>query len=369
MKKFFSAALAATLALTLATAAAADSVTLSDVQPEQWFYEPVNRMISAGYIDGYEDATFRPGRDVSVVEFVTMAAKVFGVETGEEYGHWGGKQMAEAYDLGWLSELDCRWTDFNEPVSRQLAAKILAVALDLKASDEIPYSDAADVGQSYVTYVGAMCAAGLLDGYEDGTIRPGRVLTRAEAATLIFRAAEESGNIITAAPDGTPFVTTIDLSSYDNPNFSVKIKDGVAVVDLKYAELWTDVADPNSPNAEEAAEGKRREEVTEAMSHTRIIPLEGVTAAYELPCTSWFPGADCWAIIATADGHWYRVDLSGQYDHGRPQAKELTALHGADSAALFWCTTTGQDGDTTYMGQDYIVARPLGGTEVLAYGD
>ncbi len=256
MKKIASIVLALALVLSLGTAAMADGVQLSDVHAGQWFYEPVSKMIAAGYIDGYEDGTFRPDRDVSVAEFVTMTARCLGLETGSEYGHWAGVQMRNAYDKGWLTEQDCPWTEFNSPVSRQLAARILAVALGLELTDTIPYTDRADVGQSYVLYVGAMCSAGLLDGFEDNTIRPGSILTRAQAATLIYRASDAAKiERVTSAPDGTPFAKSIDLGSYDNPNFSVTLSGGVASVDITHVELWTDVADPNSSDP-----GRRRRE-------------------------------------------------------------------------------------------------------------
>lgn len=369
MKKLSSIALALALTLSLGTAAMADGVQLSDVHAGQWFYEPVSEMISAGYIDGYEDGTFRPDRDVSVAEFVTMTARCLGLETGEEYGHWAGVQMRNAYDNGWLNEQDSAWSQFNSPVSRQLAAKIVAVALGLELTDSIPYADRADVGQSYVLYVGAMCSAGLMDGFEDNTIRPGSVLTRAQAATLIYRAAGSADiERVTAAPDGSPFARRIDLGSYDNPNFSVTLSGGTASVDITHVELWTDVADPNSPNAEEAAEGKRREEITKAMGRTRAVPTDSpVTAVYELPCTSWFPGSDAWAIIATEDGRWYMVDLSGQYNGGVPELEEITGLHGRDVTGLSWCTTSYDDGYAAYSGADFIVAELDGASEAIVW--
>lgn len=357
MKKAVSALLGAALALSLGVGALA--APLSDVKEGDWFYTEVNAMIAAGYIDGYEDGTFRPDREVSVAEFVTMTARCLGLETGSEYGHWAGVQMRNAYDLGWLTEQDSAWTQFNSPVTRQLAAKILAEALDLELTDSIPYKDRADVGQSYVQYVGAMCAAGLFDGYEDGTIRPGAVLTRAQAATLIYRATEVSGiDRVTTAPDGTAFASVVNLAEYDNPNFTVTVSDGAASVEISRVELWTDVADPNSPDPEEAAEAARRARITEAMSRRREIPTSStVTNVYELPCTSWFPGSDANAVIATADGHWYMVDLSGQYNDGVPELEEITALRGKTVTALSWRTTTRDDGGTTYVGEDYIVAE------------
>ena len=63
-------------------------------------------MVAAGYIDGYEDGTFRPDRTVTVAEAVTMTARMTGAATGEADGYWGGLQMDNAYRSGWISEDD-----------------------------------------------------------------------------------------------------------------------------------------------------------------------------------------------------------------------------------------------------------------------
>ena len=76
MKKILSGIIAGTLALTLSFGAHADAVNLTDVTPGTWFYNEVSAMVAAGYIDGYEDGTFRPDQTVTVVEAVTMAARM-----------------------------------------------------------------------------------------------------------------------------------------------------------------------------------------------------------------------------------------------------------------------------------------------------
>ncbi len=47
-------------------------------------------MVAAGCIDGYEDGTFQPDQTVTVVEAVTMAARMTGAPVGEADGYWGG---------------------------------------------------------------------------------------------------------------------------------------------------------------------------------------------------------------------------------------------------------------------------------------
>ena len=90
MKKTLSLVLAGTLCLALSTGALAAS-GFSDVPDGKWYTAEIGEMTAAGYIDGYEDGTFRPDGNVSVAEFVTITARCLGFETGAEYGHWAGR--------------------------------------------------------------------------------------------------------------------------------------------------------------------------------------------------------------------------------------------------------------------------------------
>lgn len=206
MKKIFSGIVAASVVLTLAVSAYADA-NLTDVTPGSWFYNEVSEMVASGYIDGYEDGTFKPDRTVTIAEFVTMAARMAGAPTGEAEDYWGGLQMDHAYRSGWISESDAARGEYDVPVTRELACKIIAAALGLgyPAGTVLEFTDSGDIGSDYLGSVMALYANGLLDGYEDNTLRPQATLTRAQAATLLYRAShigdepEETAPAITAA--------------------------------------------------------------------------------------------------------------------------------------------------------------------------
>lgn len=206
MKKIFSGIVAASVVLTLAVSAYADA-NLTDVTPGSWFYNEVSEMVASGYIDGYEDGTFKPDRTVTIAEFVTMAARMAGAPTGEAEDYWGGLQMDHAYRSGWISESDVARGEYDVPVTRELACKIIAAALGLgyPAGTVLEFTDSGDIGSDYLGSVMALYANGLLDGYEDNTLRPQATLTRAQAATLLYRAShigdepEETAPAITAA--------------------------------------------------------------------------------------------------------------------------------------------------------------------------
>ncbi len=190
MKKVISLAMVLALVLSLSVTASAAS-SLCDVNPGNWFYNEVSEMVSSGAIDGYEDGTFKPDKQVSVVEAVTMTARMVGAPTGANEAHWGGVQMEYAYSSGWITEAEVSRSDYGKLVSRELACKIIASALGLKTIEgvETNYADIGSVSEGCLPSVLAMCTNGLLTGYEDNTLRPQSILKRSEAAALLYRAA------------------------------------------------------------------------------------------------------------------------------------------------------------------------------------
>ncbi|HIQ78192.1 MAG TPA: DUF2927 domain-containing protein [Candidatus Scatomorpha intestinavium] len=202
MKKPVSLVLLCAFALTLSLSANASS-GLSDVEPGAWYYGEVSRMVADGHISGYEDGTFRPERSVSAAEAVTLAARMTGAATGADESHWAGVQMAYAYESGWLSEEDVPRTGYDSAATRELFCKIVAAAFGISVQDgaELSFSDAAEISPGCLDGVLALSSNGLIEGFEDGSFRPGAPLTRAQAAAILFRAAypgEADGDLITA---------------------------------------------------------------------------------------------------------------------------------------------------------------------------
>lgn len=174
---------------------------------------------------------------------------------------------------------------------------------------------------------------------------------------------------VETAPDGTAFAQGVELAEYDNPNFSVQVLDGVATVEIIHAELWTDFADPESEIEAERQEGQRRLQISQAIAHPRTIDLPAaVTAVYELPCSTWFPGSDANAVIGTEDGAWYYVDLTGADNDGVPQCTELAAISGQENVQFSFRTTSFADeGGVQHVGEDYVIAVLQDGGEQIVW--
>ena len=109
------------------------NTTFSDVSGSSWYADAVKTLASIGVINGYTNGTFRPTRNVTRAEFVTMLVNLTGA-TGSSVSfsdvsatHWARSAIAAAATNGWVT------------------------------------------------------------GYEDGTFRPGNNITRAEAVVIMNR--------------------------------------------------------------------------------------------------------------------------------------------------------------------------------------
>ncbi|MBQ7871116.1 MAG: Ig-like domain-containing protein, partial [Oscillospiraceae bacterium] len=85
--------------------------------------------------------------------------------------------------------------DPNGGVTRQQAAVFLyryaqSYGLELTEGEEKTFTDAADISGYATDAVAALSAAGVISGYPNGSFLPGKVITRAEAATMFIRFVE-----------------------------------------------------------------------------------------------------------------------------------------------------------------------------------
>ena len=94
--------------------------------------------------------------------------------------HWASGYHYLALDEEILERGDI--TDLDVPISRSMMAKIAANALQLERVYDIDvFTDTADL------YASILADHGIIEGYEDGTFRPDRSLTRAELSTIVWR--------------------------------------------------------------------------------------------------------------------------------------------------------------------------------------
>lgn len=77
--------------------------TFGDVPVDQWYTGYVNVVAGKGIVNGYEDGTFRPQREVSFAEAVTMMVRLVGQKPVGN--NWPENYLAKAAELGLLKDV------------------------------------------------------------------------------------------------------------------------------------------------------------------------------------------------------------------------------------------------------------------------
>lgn len=207
------------------------SASFRDVKPGAWYYQEVSEMAKREIFRGYEDGTFQPKRAISFAEFVTVAARCVSLQT-EPTGkrHWASDVMEAALRAGWYDWDECppdntaRW---NQPISRQVAAKVLmkAFAPELRGDYSRWSAEIKDFGEIDGRYYDGVLAAyesGVIKGYETGKFYPRKGITRAEGCAVFCRALRQfPQEEIEPLPDPDPAPAPVDGGVSQNGQLQV----------------------------------------------------------------------------------------------------------------------------------------------------
>lgn len=110
----------------------------NDVSTGDWFYEYVSYGANEGYIEGYEDGGFHPNDSINRAEALVILMRIAGESSAT------------------VSE---SWSDFTDVSSDDWFAYAVKIAAD----------------------------EGIVEGYDDGSFKPGNSITRAEVAAMAVR--------------------------------------------------------------------------------------------------------------------------------------------------------------------------------------
>ncbi len=188
----------------LLLSAAVSAAEYSDVSDTHWANEQI--VYLQDEITGYPDGTFRPEKTVSRAEFLTLFARIaFPDEWKQAEGDEWWKaaydvctshrllddtagSRSEAMPRGEIAALLDRfcsgWGGVHERADAANQLNINWTEQRMESPEWQPlWPDAAEYGNSVL-----VCAnQGLLTGYPDGSFKPGKGVTRAEAAAILAR--------------------------------------------------------------------------------------------------------------------------------------------------------------------------------------
>lgn len=188
--------------------------TFSDVKAGEWYKDAVNKASQYWLIAGYPDGTFKPQQGVTRAEFLTMLSRTQHFMDGGivingktelsdvESGKWYYKTIGWADANGYLENLPGISEGKalpNQAITRDEFALVVynyAVKSNLLVKEASAKKIAEFKDSSDVQFKDAMQWAvrfGLITGFEDNTLRPQGLITRAQAAAILSRFIESAG--------------------------------------------------------------------------------------------------------------------------------------------------------------------------------
>ncbi len=208
----------------------AANISFTDVSGHwAWTGGQIPYLVDKGVLNGYKNSNgtyyFKPDGEVTRAEFLKMLDETFGLTktTSINYSDvksddWYYTYYAKAAAQGFILDYGDKGSP-NQKITRQEATALLVRYLDLPANETASSESIADyssISGYYNQYVLRAVYAGIINGYnENGKtyFKPEKTLTRAEALTILYRAA---GCIYNTS------VYTRDSSSSDTNNTVTK---------------------------------------------------------------------------------------------------------------------------------------------------
>ncbi|MGI5879431.1 MAG: S-layer homology domain-containing protein [Syntrophomonadaceae bacterium] len=160
-----------------------------------WAESAINNLVFNKLITGYLDGSFKPERNISRAEFISILVKGFqlpannGKVFNDTAGHWGQDVIATAYAAGIISGYNDRYFGPDDPVTReQMAVMTIRAARLSNISNTQNFTDNKNISPWATEAVAAAYSRQLISGYPDNTFRPQNLTTRAEVVSVISRA-------------------------------------------------------------------------------------------------------------------------------------------------------------------------------------
>ncbi|WP_169834450.1 S-layer homology domain-containing protein [Paenibacillus donghaensis] len=158
-----------------------------------WAQAQLQDWLNKGYLGGYPDGTVKPNNSITRGEYVALVNRLFGYTEKATVGFkdvkstkWVHSEVAKAVAAGYIGGYQDNTFRPDKPLSRQEAAVITAKILKLNTqTTTTKFKDNAQIAAWSRGSVAAASTLKILNGYPDGTFKPKRELTRAEAVGII----------------------------------------------------------------------------------------------------------------------------------------------------------------------------------------
>ncbi len=183
------------------------TVTFSDLSQADWAKESITYLATHGVISGKGDGKYYPNDTVTREEFVKIIVEAFEIDkTGAQASfedvaeeRWSYPYIAAAYTLGIVTGTDEITFYPTGKITRQDMAVIMYRVAELSGlsltETTLTFGDSAAIAPYAEAAVSALFHAGIINGVGDNLFAPTEVVTRAQAAKIVFELLKSTGGV------------------------------------------------------------------------------------------------------------------------------------------------------------------------------
>lgn len=223
-KKLFVCFLAVIIAVPLISVpTTAYGATFSDIH-DHWAESYINKAVSAGVVKGYPDGTFCPDKSVTRAEFTSMVNKALG-NTGSTsvsfsdvpYNEWYYNDIAKGISATFVGGYDDNTFRPNNAVTREEAAAMISrfVPTYGTTGSVSSFKDKSSISSWATDAVSKIYGKGYMGAYDDGKYHPQDSLTRAMTAKIICSILDKE-SIVSSSTTVKSKGTTLSNHIYSN---------------------------------------------------------------------------------------------------------------------------------------------------------
>lgn len=188
------------------------AVNYRDVPVTHWAYNAIGRVTATGWFGGYPDGSFHPSAQITREEAAKVFAQFLGLQLTDtvtssfydvEATHWSSPYI-EATKVLFPGQVNFNGSQPfrpSMPITREDTIYALVIALGYEGNTRFAdlsvlnmFSDQNSIAANKKPYVAVAVQEGLVSGHSNGTIGCQDPLTRAEFATLLYRATYSGSN-------------------------------------------------------------------------------------------------------------------------------------------------------------------------------
>ena len=217
MKKLVSLVLTLIMLFSIGTAVFAAEVPQQaytqqfwDVPKDHWAFSYIAALAEMGIISGHEDGSFWPDANVTRGEWAKMLVSAFGLPIDEFWRMTLDLQNCDVSVSDWYAPYiytaepylnaaridtgDQPFVQYNplggatrEDVTVSIVKVLETAGYQISADSALPFNDADTISPEGKRYLAFAVNNGIISGFEDNTFRGQNTLTRAEAATILYK--------------------------------------------------------------------------------------------------------------------------------------------------------------------------------------